>query len=96
RLVNAKGVAVGDLRPYAITGTTYTDSTLPDGSYDYTVIAIDQAGNISDASVPANIALDTRAPHAIIVTPEEKRIASSAWDPSTWRRSMSFKSSRSD
>ncbi|MCU7864747.1 MAG: discoidin domain-containing protein, partial [Candidatus Thiodiazotropha sp. (ex Lucinoma borealis)] len=69
-LINAKGVVVGDLRPYAVTATTYNDPALPDGSYVYTVIAIDQAGNISDASAPANIDLDTRAPHAIIVTPE--------------------------
>jgi subtilase family serine protease/Tol biopolymer transport system component/fibronectin type 3 domain-containing protein len=77
-LVNAKGVAVGDLRPYAITGTTYTDSELPDGSYVYTVIAIDQAGNLSDASESASIDLDTRAPHAIIVTPEENEAFNSS------------------
>ncbi|MCG7961642.1 MAG: discoidin domain-containing protein [Candidatus Thiodiazotropha taylori] len=70
RLVNSKGVAVGDLRPYAITATSFTDPALPDGSYTYTVIAIDQAGNISDASAPASIELDTRAPHAVIITPE--------------------------
>ncbi|MFI0416317.1 MAG: CARDB domain-containing protein [Candidatus Thiodiazotropha sp.] len=79
-LINAKGVAVGDLRPYAITATTYTDPALPDGSYIYTVIAIDQAGNISDASAPANIDLDTRAPHAIIMTPE----ANEAFDASLY------------
>lgn len=69
-LVNVIGVAVGDLRPYAVSATVYDDSALPDGTYVYTIIAIDQAGNLSDLSAAVNVDIDTHAPHAVVVTPE--------------------------
>jgi subtilase family serine protease/fibronectin type 3 domain-containing protein len=74
RLVNALGAAVGDLRPYVMTNTGYGDTALPDGSYDYTLIAIDEAGNLSDASDSVTVDIDTHAPHAVIVTPQEAKV----------------------
>jgi flagellar hook assembly protein FlgD len=49
--------------------TTYTER-LPDGTYEYYVIAADSAGN---QSLPSNLdsaVIDTRAPHAVIVDPQ--------------------------
>lgn len=69
RIANSTGVVVGDLKPYAVVNTTYPDLTLPDGPYIYTIIAIDQAGNSSDPSLPSEVLIDTRPPHAVIQTP---------------------------
>jgi choice-of-anchor A domain-containing protein len=69
RLVNATSAVVGDLKPYVLHSTTYVDKSVPDGSYDYTVVAVDKAGNQSDPSAPAHVDLDTHAPHAVIVKP---------------------------
>ena len=47
----------------SVTGTSYTDSVSGQGTYSYTVRALDAAGNISVVSAPATIVLsDTTAP----------------------------------
>jgi choice-of-anchor A domain-containing protein len=69
RLANQTGPLVGDLKPYLIKGTTYLDKTVPDGVHDYTVIAVDLAGNQSLPSAPKRITLDTHAPKAVIAKP---------------------------
>lgn len=69
RLANVTGTVVGELKPYAVITTAYPDLSLPDGPYSYTIIAIDRAGNLSDPSVAADVVIDTRAPHAVIVQP---------------------------
>lgn len=52
-----------------IIDTTYTER-LPDGSYEYYVIAVDSANNQSLPSNPDSAMIDTRAPHAVIVDPQ--------------------------
>ena len=69
RIANSDGVVVGDLGPFIIRTTTFRDVGLPDGTFTYEVHAIDEAGNLSDASLPADVTLDTRAPHAVIDPP---------------------------
>lgn len=72
RLANAPGIVVGDRTPYLISGTQYDDRDLPDGRYVYTVTAVDRAGNESPESNPsAEIVIDTRRPHAVMVSPED-------------------------
>lgn len=71
RIANAAGTAVGDLAPYAVGATAYDDLERPDGTYSYTVVAIDGAGNLSEASAPAEATINTRPPKASIVTPED-------------------------
>jgi chitodextrinase len=47
----------------SVTGTSYTDSVSAQGTYTYTVRALDAAGNTSAVSAPATIVLsDTTAP----------------------------------
>ena len=53
-----------------IKDTTYTE-TLPDGFYIYYVIAVDRADNKSLPSNSDSVEIDTRPPHAIIVTPAD-------------------------
>ncbi len=71
RLANVQGAVIGDLKPHAISPSQYLDAELPDGVYSYTVHAIDEAGNISDPSLPSEVTIDTRPPHAVIVEPED-------------------------
>jgi len=71
RLVNAEGAVVGDLRRYLIKITQYEEPGVPDGPHVYEVYAMDEAGNLSDPSEPANVTLDTRPPHAVIVFPSD-------------------------
>ncbi|MCP4332392.1 MAG: hypothetical protein GY785_07025, partial [Gammaproteobacteria bacterium] len=71
RIANAAGTVVGELEPYAIAATGYDDLTLPDGDYSYTIVAMDDAGNLSGASQPAETTIDTRVPQASIVQPED-------------------------
>lgn len=47
----------------------YVDSTVPDGTFEYTVVAIDMAGNESGPSNGITVTIDTRAPHATITSP---------------------------
>ena len=54
------GAAVG-----TVAGVSFTDAALAaDGSYVYTVVATDAAGNVSAASAPATIVVDTTPPAA--------------------------------
>lgn len=57
------GTAVGE----TTSGTSFTDTGVADGSYTYTILAFDQAGNLSAASDPAHLTTgaaggDTQAP----------------------------------
>ncbi|HEY0782121.1 MAG TPA: hypothetical protein VGE98_06700, partial [Thermoanaerobaculia bacterium] len=69
RLVNAQSAVSGDLLPFALSGTAYDDRALPDGRLTYELYAIDQAGNLSAPSAPAELALDTHPPHAVLAQP---------------------------
>jgi Tol biopolymer transport system component/flagellar hook assembly protein FlgD/subtilase family serine protease len=73
QLANVSGVAVGDLKPYLLApgaGTTvYLDRSLPDGTFSYSVVAMDKAGNLSIPSDPKDVSIDTHEPHAAIVDP---------------------------
>ncbi|MEJ2697679.1 MAG: Ig-like domain-containing protein [Candidatus Sulfobium sp.] len=68
---NGDSLAISDLRPYLLTGTTYVDKSLPDGTYRYFLIAMDQAGNMSDQSNVIEVNIDTHPPHATIVEPSD-------------------------
>lgn len=70
RLVNATGAVVGDLTQYLLTGTGYTDSGLVDGTYVYTLEAVDKAGNISARSNSVEVTIDTRVPVVTIQSPK--------------------------
>ncbi|TAK08359.1 MAG: hypothetical protein EPO39_04595, partial [Candidatus Manganitrophaceae bacterium] len=69
QLANATGVVVGDLTPYLLSGTSYLNHAVPDGTFRYSLLAIDQAGNISDASNSLEVRLDTHPPHLTLIAP---------------------------
>lgn len=69
QLANVTGIVVGNLQPYLIAGTTYLDKTLPDGTFRYYLMAMDQAGNVSDQSNTIEVTIDTHPPHAAIIDP---------------------------
>lgn len=69
RLANVPGLVVGNLKPYLIAATAYPDNGLPDGRYTYSLVAMDQAGNLSEPSASVVVTVDTRPPHAIITYP---------------------------
>jgi Tol biopolymer transport system component/flagellar hook assembly protein FlgD/fibronectin type 3 domain-containing protein len=69
QLVNVAGLVIGDLTPYLLSGTSYADSNLPDGVFEYYVQAMDQAGNLSDPSNARSVTIDTRVPQATVVEP---------------------------
>ena len=54
-----------------VSGTSLTDSGLPDGSHGYHVVAVDSAGNWSPPSNRLTVVIDTRAPRAVITAPAE-------------------------
>ena len=60
---------MGDLRPYAVAAALYPDNNLADGPYAYSVYAIDKAGNMSLPSNVAQVNIDMRPPHTIILQP---------------------------
>ncbi|WNZ63995.1 CARDB domain-containing protein [Myxococcus sp. MxC21-1] len=69
-LANApEGVALEDLRPYALMNTQYTNAQVPDGVHAYHLVAIDQAGNISPPSNTLSVTVETRAPSARLTEP---------------------------
>ena len=70
-LVNMSGIVTGNLKNYLLPGTTYTDKALPDGTFRYYLIAMDQAGNMSGQSNTMEVDLDARAPHATISEPAD-------------------------
>jgi hypothetical protein len=47
-----------------VTGTGFTDTAASDGTYTYTVRAVDKAGNVSPDSIAATVVFDTAAPSA--------------------------------
>jgi subtilase family serine protease/flagellar hook assembly protein FlgD len=51
--------------------TTWTDPSVPDGTFTWTVVAVDHAGNQSAESNPATLTLDRHPPRAVIRTPVE-------------------------
>ncbi len=69
KLANAVGPVVGDLTPYLLTGTAFDDLSLPDGTFVYVLYAVDQAGNQSPPSPPAQASLDNHPPHVTITQP---------------------------
>ncbi len=70
QLANVEGIVVGALKPYLIAGTTYLDKGLPDGTFRYYLVAMDEAGNIGDRSNILEVTVDTHPPHAVIVDPQ--------------------------
>ncbi len=69
QLVNATGIAIGDLKPYLISGVTYLDRSVSDGVSGYYLVAMDQAGNTSDPSNIIQVNIDSRSPVATITNP---------------------------
>jgi len=69
QLANAAGVVAGSLKPYLINSTAYTSISLPDGKHAYNLVAMDQAGNMSDQSNTLTVELDNRRPHTVITQP---------------------------
>ena len=67
--VNASGMVVGDLKRLLLTGTTYQNVGVPDGTSTYHLVAMDEAGNLSTPSNAISVAIDVRPPHADIVEP---------------------------
>ncbi len=74
QLVNATGVVVENLKSYIISGTTHLDENLPDGTFAYYLVAMDEAGNISNPSNTIEVSLDTHAPKADIADPADSHI----------------------
>ncbi|MBI4691489.1 MAG: discoidin domain-containing protein [Nitrospirae bacterium] len=72
QLANATGIVISSLKSYVITGTQYTDKSVPDGRFTYYLIAMDQAENLSDQSNTIEINIDTHAPKATISEPADK------------------------
>jgi Tol biopolymer transport system component/flagellar hook assembly protein FlgD/subtilase family serine protease/fibronectin type 3 domain-containing protein len=69
QLANVSGNVIGNLKLYLLTGLSYTNTTLPDGSHTYYLVAMDQAGNTSGQSNSLTVELDNRRPHAVITKP---------------------------
>jgi Tol biopolymer transport system component/subtilase family serine protease/fibronectin type 3 domain-containing protein len=71
QIANAPDAGIGDVKPYLIKDTTCVDRTLPDGNFEYYVIAVDQAGNMSNGSNTIQVNIDTHPPQATIVEPSD-------------------------
>ncbi len=69
QLVDAVGAVVGDLTPYLLQTTSWSDANLPDGTFVYVLYALDTAGNQSAPSAPAQASLDNHPPHVVITQP---------------------------
>jgi flagellar hook assembly protein FlgD/fibronectin type 3 domain-containing protein/subtilase family serine protease len=69
QLANGSGTVIGDLSPYLITGLTYQNIDVPDGTHGYYLVAMDSAGNMSDQSNTVQVELDTHAPHLTLISP---------------------------
>lgn len=70
RLVNADVAVIGDMSPYLLSETSYLDDEKPDGTYQYYVYAADSAGNVSESSEPAEVTIETQAPHVEFESPD--------------------------
>ena len=62
QIANALGQPGTNLTPYLITTTSYIDSSLPNGTYTYYVVAMDYAGNMSVSSNSVTVNIETRPP----------------------------------
>jgi len=72
QLVNQIDPTDNSIRPYLLGATTYLDKARPDGTFVYTVVAVDKADNQSIPSNPASVMVDTRPPHAVIMQPADR------------------------
>ncbi len=65
------GAFLSDVRPFLLSPGTlsYSDASLPDGSYTYEVQAYDRAGNASGLSNALTVEVETHPPHASIIVP---------------------------
>ncbi|MBU0485735.1 MAG: Ig-like domain repeat protein [Proteobacteria bacterium] len=70
-LANVPGLVVGNLKPYLLNLLAYEDPELPDGTFDYYLMAMDEAGNISGPSNTMSVDIDTHPPHINIIIPED-------------------------
>ena len=71
QLANASGLVIDNLSPYLISDVSYFDKTLPDGKFTYYLVAMDEAGNISDSSNSLDVVIDTHPPQAEIIEPSD-------------------------
>lgn len=71
QLVNQIDPSDNSIAPYLLSATNYVDKARPDGTFVYTVVAVDKANNQSIASDPASVRVDNRAPQAVIVQPAD-------------------------
>lgn len=71
QLVNFSGIAIGSLKKYLVTGTEFLDKKVPDGRIQYTLVAMDDAGNTSDESNVLELEMDNHPPSAIITEPKD-------------------------
>lgn len=72
-LVNASAEVAGEPTPHLIDATTYADESLFDGTYEYYLLAVDNAGNLSVPSNTLSTSIDLQAPQAIISDPQPSR-----------------------
>lgn len=65
------GASLSDVSAYLIPPgvTTFTDAQVPDGTHEYTVLAMDTAGNVSVPSNARSVTVETQAPSAHIAAP---------------------------
>ncbi len=70
-LANAPGLVTGNLKPYLLAATSFADLGLPDGTFEYYLLAMDQAGNLSEPSNVKTVAIDTHPPHLQIISPAD-------------------------
>jgi hypothetical protein len=68
-LANARRYVAGNTTPYLLTGSSFADQGLADGDYQYSIVAVDGAGNMSAPSNSLTATVETRAPRATIVSP---------------------------
>lgn len=71
QLVNQIDPSDNSVSPYLLSGTSYLDKARPDGTFVYTLVAVDGASNQSMPSNPASVLVDNRAPQAVIVQPTD-------------------------
>jgi len=70
-LANVSGLVTGNLKPYLLDAISYADLGLPDGTFEYYLLAMDKAGNLSDPSNAITVAIDTHPPHLQITNPAD-------------------------
>lgn len=70
QIINAQNTAIGDLSSYLLSDTTYVERATADGRFNYYLIAMDRAGNLSNQSNAITVDIDTHPPHVSIVDPK--------------------------